>query len=62
MNSCFPVVSGTRGSESNFCLLFSSFFEVSLPQTTKEPVSEVSKMMGIRAYFTLSNMLAWDPE
>ncbi|NXS09408.1 TNR1A factor, partial [Neodrepanis coruscans] len=33
---------------------------VSLPQTTKEPVSEVSKTMGIRAYLTLSTNLGCD--
>lgn len=38
------------------------FFKVSLPQTTKEPVPEVSKNMGVRAFFPLSTMLAWDPE
>lgn len=37
------------------------FFKVHLPQTTKEPVSEVSKMTGIRALLLLSIMLAWDP-
>lgn len=59
MNSCVSVFSGMRGSENNFCFFFFlSVFEVSLPQTTKETVSEVSKMMGIRAYLPLSNMLA----
>lgn len=43
---------------SAFFFFFFSFFEVTLPQTTKEPVSEVSKMMGIRAYLQLSNILA----
>ncbi|POI21793.1 hypothetical protein CIB84_014460, partial [Bambusicola thoracicus] len=41
----------------------SSFYScVSLPQTSKEPVSEVSKMMIVRVSLPLSTMLTWDPE
>lgn len=33
---------------------FFLFFKVALPQTTKEPVSEVSQMMGGSAFLLLS--------
>lgn len=59
MNCCFPVSSVTKGSENNFCFLLSFFFfKVSLPQTTKEPVSEVRKMTGVRAFLLLLTILA----
>lgn len=53
MIAAFPLFSGIGGSENNFCFPFSFLFfsfKVSLPQPTKELVSEVSKTDGYNSF------------